>query len=727
MSPSELLQKYGGTEKTARSAELQLFWQQSFASLPERDLFKKPVRYGREIFYSLLGASVTALACVCVMFSAATLASQALSAGKAGMAVYAGAMAVFFGFLVYGNLIYLINRAAYFHRLRKHNPVSQLRMEAIYDAPSKAPTITYLIPSYKEEPQVIRQSVYSAFLQDYPHRRVVLLLDDPVNTSELDDLMGLLGAQKIMAEVRAAVREPAELFENAQRMYLERRANGESELGMELLRLFDLHATAAERFEKIAADFQVTDHADRHFLYLTFAERIQDHRRRAHEFFLQGTGFGKKDASIPVEREFERLASLFRAEVMVFQRKRYANLSWAPNKAMNLNSYIGLMGGRFREVASGKQILLQECPPGQRADLEAPDTDYIVNLDADSTLSTDYTLRLVHAMEKPENSRVAVMQTPYTSIPNAPGLLERVAGATTDMQFLVSQGFTAFNSSSWVGANSLLRKAAIDEIVTYTQERGYTIPKYIQDRTVIEDTESTIDLIERGWKLHAYPERLSYSATPPDFGSLVVQRARWANGGLILLPKLLRYLAKQPATPLKISEAFLRFHYLTQAVTASLGYLIILTIPLKDFLRIAWWLPLIGLPYYAVYLHDLKQAGYQRRDCLRAYALNFILIPINVAGVFKSIQQIITGKQIPFKRTPKVPGRTPAQASFVIVEHLLFLYCIVLAVVSLTIGNWLDALFPVLHSFVFLYAIRAFIGFRNSLEDVRLLGKGQSS
>ena len=35
-----------------------------------------------------------------------------------------------------------------------------------------------------------------------------------------------------------------------------------------------------------------------------------------------------------------------------------------------------------------------------------------------------------------------------------------------------------------------------------------------------------------------YPERLSYSATPPDFGSLVVQRRRWANGGLLILPKL---------------------------------------------------------------------------------------------------------------------------------------------------------------------------------------------
>ena len=35
-----------------------------------------------------------------------------------------------------------------------------------------------------------------------------------------------------------------------------------------------------------------------------------------------------------------------------FERKQYVSLSHEANKAMNLNSYIGLMGGRYREVDS---------------------------------------------------------------------------------------------------------------------------------------------------------------------------------------------------------------------------------------------------------------------------------------------------------------------------------------------------------------------------------------
>ena len=44
-----------------------------------------------------------------------------------------------------------------------------------------------------------------------------------------------------------------------------------------------------------------------------------------------------------------RLLSIFTVEVTSFERKQYASLSSEPNKAMNLNSYIGLLGGSYAE------------------------------------------------------------------------------------------------------------------------------------------------------------------------------------------------------------------------------------------------------------------------------------------------------------------------------------------------------------------------------------------
>ena len=227
------------------------------------------------------------------------------------------------------------------------------------------------------------------------------------------------------------------------------------------------------------------------------------------------------------------------------------------------------------------------------------------------------------------------------------------------MQYLIHQGFTACGATFWVGANALLRKAALDDIVTTELERGHVVRKYLQDWTVIEDTESSVDLILRRWTLHNYPERLSYSATPSDFGSLIIQRRRWANGGLLILPKLLRYLCRGGRWLRRFPEGFMRVHYLTSLTGVNLGVLLIVLYPLEKPLRIGW-LPLTALPYYLLYGRDLVLAGYRWIDLFRVYALNLLLIPVNLGGVFKSLQQAVTRRTIPFSRTPKVAGRTTA-------------------------------------------------------------------
>ncbi len=56
---------------------------------------------------------------------------------------------------------------------------------------------------------------------------------------------------------------------------------------------------------------------------------------------------------------------------------------------------------------------------------------------------------------------IAISQTTYSAYPNPPSRLERVAGATTDIQYLVHQGFTAYNATFWVGANAVLRHSAL--------------------------------------------------------------------------------------------------------------------------------------------------------------------------------------------------------------------------------------------------------------------------
>ena len=56
---------------------------------------------------------------------------------------------------------------------------------------------------------------------------------------------------------------------------------------------------------------------------------------------------------------------------------------------------------------------------------------------------------MISALESPGNERVAVMQTPYTTIPNTPNLIERAAGATTDIYYYVTEGMSFANAGSY--------------------------------------------------------------------------------------------------------------------------------------------------------------------------------------------------------------------------------------------------------------------------------------
>src|SRR5690606_36996180 len=142
-------------------------------------------------------------------------------------------------------------------------------------------------------------------------------------------------------------------------------------------------------------------------------------------------------------------------------------------------------------VPGGRLALLRS---DRDPDLVLRDPDYVLTLHADSLLLPAYCLPIVHLPAQQEHSLVALAQAPYTAFPGASTRLERMAGATTDLQHMVHQGMTHYDATFWVGANAVLRKRAIDDLRDVSHDGDWAISRYISDRTVIEDTESSIDL-----------------------------------------------------------------------------------------------------------------------------------------------------------------------------------------------------------------------------------------
>ncbi|WP_336645820.1 glycosyltransferase family 2 protein [Microbacterium sp. USHLN186] len=622
-------------------------------------------------------------------------------------------------FLTFSALMYLVARHGAFERFRKHRRAARAELDRHF-SPDHRP-LTVLVPSYAEEPEVIRKTLWSAALQEYPALRVVLLIDDAPQPGDEAADARLKETRGMAAAIEAELRSVHEVIAAAMTRF-EARQNGlmlaQKNDPARLPDLIAQYRFAIDWLHDLAADERRDDHVDDFFVeevLLGLADDLETTAGALEAAYAEGEG-------LPTQRMrelYRRLTWIFSAELTSFERKRYASLSHEANKAMNLNSYIGLLGGRFIEHKTPDGLMLRPAAGGGRADIEVPYSDFVLTLDADSVLLRDYCLRLVHFLEQPENSTVAVAQTPYSSFRNAPSRIERLAGATTDVQHLLHQGMTYHNATFWVGANAVIRMEALDDILEIESVDGLEVRRYVQDRTVIEDTESSVDLTVFGWKLVNYPERLSYSATPPDWGSLIVQRRRWANGGLLILPKMWQRVRemRRAHKPLSFGEVTLRLNYMASIAWASIGLIFLLAYP-YDSRLVSPFILLGALPYFLAMASDLHYCGYKRTDIFRIYGFNLILLPVNLAGVLKSVQQGLTGRKIPFARTPKVKDRTSSPLLYIVAPYLIVAFSALVGWRSFVDGAWGTFAFSAINAVCALWAVLGNIGVRASVVDV---------
>jgi EAL domain-containing protein (putative c-di-GMP-specific phosphodiesterase class I)/cellulose synthase/poly-beta-1,6-N-acetylglucosamine synthase-like glycosyltransferase len=614
-------------------------------------------------------------------------------------------------------MAYLITRIGFFYRSRAHTRASRVVLDAFFDQP--AAPVTVLVPSYQEDERVIRTTLLSAALQEYPALQVVLLVDDPQHPTTKRARTLLDEARALPGLIEAELEVPAGRFRAARDAF--ERAVGEgagrAPTTEDIRELAGHYRFAVEWLHDLAARHVVVDHTDLFFV---------DHVLGALAADLATVGEALTDGAdegivLPTGRLLQlhrRLVATFSARVTSFERKRYRSLSHEPNKAMNLNSYIGLMGGSYQEVQTPVGLALVRSS-ARAADLVVEEPAFVLTLDADSMLLPEYAARMVHLLAQSAHSRVAVAQTPYSSFPGSATRLERISGASTDLQHIVHQGMTQYDATFWVGANAVLRKKALDDIVEVDYDGDFEIRRYIQDRTVIEDTESTIDLGTHGWRLVNYPERLAYSATPPDFGSLCIQRQRWANGGLLILSKLRQQMRARRARGEKnrFGELFLRVNYMASIFWSSVCLLTMLVYPFNSELLNPLLL-LVSVPYFLMMAGDLHAAGYRRTDVLRIYGFNLILLPVNLSGSFASILQLITGEKSAFKRTPKVRDRTTAGAVFILAPMALIGLCVHTIVIDIQLQRWENLFYAALNATLATYAMVAFVGIGNSLTDL---------
>lgn len=610
----------------------------------------------------------------------------------------------FFICLFYCALAYQVNRFG--AAIRRLLPAPRHDRPGLLLGPD-APSVTVLVPTYREERRVLQMTVLSAALARYGNRNIVVLVDDPPQSTSLPQTLAAV------EEVRQRLAEPMASLRAEARDAVARLAGSTAGVATETARLAALYDFAAEWLDELARSLRKESslefaHVDRFFTDDVVLGLAATYRARSAALARANPSFEA------IAEEYRRLGSLFCDDIATFERKQFANLSHAANKAMNLNSYIGLAGNAYdvREAADGWHI---EPNDGPDAAFEVPDADYLLTLDADSVIRPNYLLELVEiAQARPS---AGVIQTPYLTFPGATSPVERIAGATTDIQYLVHQGSSLFRAAHWVGANALLRKAALDDIRVMQHDGKAWHPIFVQDRTVIEDTGSTVDLLAHGWIVHNHFKPLAFSATPADFGSLAIQRQRWSNGGLIIFPALWRRYVQSGRPVTGLVEFLLRTHYLLSPLIGNVAVLMLMVLLLAD-ARDLLITSLAMAPYFLLYGLDLSRIGYRFRDLFAVSSLNLMLLPVSLAGVIASIVQMITGRKAAFARTPKIAGRTAVHPVYILFNLSIFVLMLVYTVDGVATGDVIGTIIPALNVLLYGYGLWRFIGLRDGLVDL---------
>jgi hypothetical protein len=95
--------------------------------------------------------------------------------------------------------------------------------------------------------------------------------------------------------------------------------------------------------------------------------------------------------------------------------------------------------------------------------------------------------------------------------------------------------------------------------------------------------------------------------------------------------------------------------------------------------------------------------------------------------VFKQVEQMITGRKIPFGRTPKVKDRTGAPAFYYMLEVGLILHFLNRTIEEIIDQHWGQVIFAATNFAFLLYALIYFIGLRAMIEDMAVSLENQIS
>ena len=189
-------------------------------------------------------------------------------AANAGAWLHAIAAATAITILVYGSLVYLVARLGHLRRHEAERPST----EEAFGESSAVPRLCVLIPSYKEEVRVLRQTIVSAALAEHGSRRIVVLIDDPPGVSGTE-LAALQSTRRLVTDLDRRFAALNARICGERDAFVARTCASGQDLDGERVRLAGLCEVVARWVEQLEHEC-VNCHGARDHTDVFFAERV---------------------------------------------------------------------------------------------------------------------------------------------------------------------------------------------------------------------------------------------------------------------------------------------------------------------------------------------------------------------------------------------------------------------------------------------------------------------
>lgn len=221
----------------------------------------------------------------------------------------------------------------------------------------------------------------------------------------------------------------------------------------------------------------------------------------------------------------------------------------------------------------------------------------------------------------------------------------------------VNVGRNRTNSSIYAGSNTVIARAALEEVGGFTTG------------SITEDFATGIQIQSRGYRCFAIAKVLAHGLAPNDIKSLLKQRQRWGRGCIQVLLSSKFLFSKLPfRAKMSYLACFLywwtflrRFVYIVSPILFTVFGIIVVDCSF-------WELLLIWLPAYLIYNRTLKVLSGNIRDQKWSNIVDTIIFPYMIIPIFAETLGLKMNKFLVTPKNKPVSGKSEARYA---IPHML--------------------------------------------------------